>query len=162
MKLKKIRELIRIVEESDIEELDISGFLKLSRVKIVKRKGVFDSHGGTGADAGPPHFRVQHSEHVSAGTDSATPGVPPVDADNISYIVSPMVGTFYRASTPDSEPFVRENQKVTTGEVVCIVEAMKLMNEIESDYSGEIVEILVENGTPVQYNQPLFSIKLNE
>ncbi|MBD3236824.1 MAG: acetyl-CoA carboxylase biotin carboxyl carrier protein, partial [Candidatus Eisenbacteria bacterium] len=83
-------------------------------------------------------------------------GEPP---DGVVVIASPMVGTFYRASTPTAEPFVKVGAPVTAGQVVCIVEAMKLMNEIEAEVSGTIVEVLVENGQPVEFNQPLFHVR---
>lgn len=78
---------------------------------------------------------------------------------NVSIITSPMVGTFYSASSPDAEPFVKSGDTVTKGKIICIIEAMKLMNEIESEYSGEIVECLAKDGDMVEYGQPLFKIK---
>ena len=79
--------------------------------------------------------------------------------DNALEICSPMVGTFYRAPSPDAEPYVREGDSIQPGKVLCIVEAMKLMNEIESEVSGKILKILVENAQPVEYNQPLFIVE---
>ena len=83
------------------------------------------------------------------------------EENNYYEIKSPIVGTFYKAPAPDAEPYAKVGQKVSPGSVLCIVEAMKLMNEIESDISGKIVKILVENGKPVEYNQPLFLIELS-
>jgi acetyl-CoA carboxylase biotin carboxyl carrier protein len=81
--------------------------------------------------------------------------------DNLHEIHSPIVGTFYRAPAPDADPYVQVGDSISSGSVLCIVEAMKLMNEIESDVNGKIVKILVENGKPVEYNQPLFLIQLS-
>ncbi len=80
-------------------------------------------------------------------------------ADNVNEVKSPMVGTFYRAPTPDSDSYTDIGKTVKTGDVLCIVEAMKLMNEIESEFSGKVVEILVDNGQPVEYNQVLFLLE---
>ena len=79
--------------------------------------------------------------------------------DNTVEILSPMVGTFYRAPAPDSDPYVREDEIIKPGQILCIIEAMKLMNEIEAEISGKIIKILVENGQPVEYNQPLFLVE---
>jgi acetyl-CoA carboxylase biotin carboxyl carrier protein len=84
-----------------------------------------------------------------------------VSSQKTHTIVSPIVGTFYRAPAPDADPFVKVGDRVVPGQTLCIVEAMKLMNEIESDVSGTVVKILVENGQPVEYNQPLFEIALD-
>ena len=99
---------------------------------------------------------------------AAAPAAPQADdkkgeaedkADNLHEIKSPIVGTFYRAPAPDADPYAQVGDSVSQGGVLCIIEAMKLMNEIESDVSGKIVKILVENGKPVEYNQPLFLIQ---
>ena len=87
--------------------------------------------------------------------------LPQVKKVNLHEIHSPIVGTFYRAPAPDADPYVQVGDSISSGSVLCIVEAMKLMNEIESDVNGKIVKILVENGKPVEYNQPLFLIQLS-
>ena len=84
----------------------------------------------------------------------------PVDEPGIHYVTSPIVGTFYRASNPSSAPFVSPGDYVKPGQTLCIIEAMKLMNEIESDIAGEVVKVLVENGTPVEYGERLFSVRI--
>ena len=96
-----------------------------------------------------------------AAAPAATPAAKPEDAvpDNVVEVHSPMVGTFYRAPSPDADPYVEVGQSVSVGQTLCIVEAMKLMNEIEAEISGKIVKILVENAQPVEYNQPLFLIE---
>ena len=102
-------------------------------------------------------------QYAPAYTQAAAPaGAPAVEAGlptNLKEVTSPMVGTFYTASSPDSEPFVKVGTKVNAESTVCIIEAMKVMNEIKSEISGEIVELLVENGTAVQYGEPLFRVK---
>jgi acetyl-CoA carboxylase biotin carboxyl carrier protein len=92
----------------------------------------------------------------------AAPSQPagPVDEPGIHYVTSPIVGTFYRASTPSAAPFVSPGDFVKPGQTLCIVEAMKLMNEIESDAAGEVVKVLVENGTPVEYGERLFAVRV--
>ncbi|TNE88970.1 MAG: acetyl-CoA carboxylase biotin carboxyl carrier protein, partial [Deltaproteobacteria bacterium] len=94
-----------------------------------------------------------------AAAPAPAANAPAADDPNLKTIESPMVGTFYRAPNPDADVFVKVGDSVSPGKVLCIVEAMKLMNEIESEVSGTIVEILVENGQPVQFGQPLFKIR---
>ena len=85
--------------------------------------------------------------------------MPAADEPGVVYVTSPFVGTFYRSPSPDAAPFVESGQKIAQGQVLCIVEAMKLMNEIESEVTGTIVEVLVENGKPVEYGDRLFKVK---
>jgi len=89
----------------------------------------------------------------------ASPPTPPPGRSDLTEITSPMVGTFYRASAPGEDPFVEIGSSISTGQTICILEAMKLMNEIESEYNAEVVEILVENGTPVEFGQVLMRVK---
>jgi acetyl-CoA carboxylase biotin carboxyl carrier protein len=98
---------------------------------------------------------------TASAQDVPKPAVPAIKEDKLHQVLSPIVGTFYRAPAPDVEPFTQVGNRVTTGQALCIIEAMKLMNEIESDVSGVIVKILVENGQPVEYNQPLFVIQID-
>jgi acetyl-CoA carboxylase biotin carboxyl carrier protein len=95
---------------------------------------------------------------VAATPVAAAPAAPEAKADNLVTIKSPMVGTFYRSANPESPSFVNVGDEVKTGSVVCIIEAMKLFNEIESEVSGKIVKVLVENASPVEYDQPLFLV----
>lgn len=103
--------------------------------------------------------------YTESGQVPGTPAVPPAQPseaqteDGIVYVRSPMVGTFYRGPAPDVPPFAEIDQKVTEESVICIIEAMKVMNEIQAEVSGTVVEILVENGQPVEYGQPLFKVK---
>lgn len=146
MDINEIKKLIKVFESAKVTELSIQeGDLK---IKISKN--------GSSTNVG----YVQPNLPVEVPAVSAEPAksVEPVQ-DNSHIIKSPIVGTFYRAPAPDADPYVQAGDSVSTGSVLCIVEAMKLMNEIESDISGKILQILVEDGTPVEFNQPLFRIE---
>lgn len=158
-----IKKLIRLVEESKIDSLEVSTWGR--SVKIIHSSN--NSTNGSGSGHAVVH-PIAHTEHFppSAQTNPVSPApVEPapvaVDSSKVATIKSPMVGTYYSAPAPDADPYVSVNQKVTTGQVVCIVEAMKLMNEIESEFSGRVVKILVENGKPVEFGQDLFQIELD-
>jgi acetyl-CoA carboxylase biotin carboxyl carrier protein len=151
MDRKKIEELIRLVEESDISELTVSG--PLSSVKIVKEA----PH--VVAPAVAAHAPPAKAEPAAPSDDS---GEEASDTDRDSGLVpieSPMVGTFYESPSPDSPPYVRQGDRVSSGQVVCIVEAMKLMNEIESEVSGTIVRVAAENAKAVEFGQTLFMVE---
>ncbi len=148
-----IKKLIKLVEESEIESLEISSWGK--KVKITQRLG-----SSANGQAGVPAYVQPMAAPLApapVATAPAADAAPAVD-DKLIPVISPMVGTFYSAPSPDSDPYVSVNQKVSNGDVVCIVEAMKLMNEIEAEASGRIVKILVENGQPVEYGQTIFLI----
>lgn len=164
MKEEEIRRLIKIVEESNIAELEISRWGKTIRIA----KTQVNSHAGASVVSSrvPPTTVPETSGPAPLPVDSNGSGEEAVSeavttSQNCVEIKSPMVGTFYRAPAPDADPYVQVNDVVTKGQVLCIIEAMKLLNEIESEYSGRIVEILVENAQPVEYNQPLFRIELS-
>jgi len=143
MDLRKLKKLIDLVQESGIAELEITEGEE--RVRIARGGQVSIAP----AVAPAPTAAALPSAGASVADD-------PGEARHT--LNAPMVGTFYRASAPDAKPFVEVGQQVKEGEPVCIIEAMKLMNEIEADASGTVVEILVENGQPVEYGQPLFVI----
>ena len=152
MDKKKIEELIRLVEESDVSELTVSGLFR--SVRIVKEAPpavgpVVAAHAAqaTAEPAAPPRDAGEEAPH-SADRDS---GLVPIG--------SPMVGTFYEAPSPESAPYVRQGDHVNKGQVVCIVEAMKLLNEIESEVSGTIVRVAVENAQVVEFGQALFMVE---
>lgn len=160
MNEKYIRRLIRLVEESDIESLEVSSWGR--KVRITHRMAA-ESNGHK--DSATTVVSVPAAPRYApppAAPASEVPSEPPAPAaDNMTNLVevkSPMVGTFYRAPSPDADPYVSPNERITEGQVVCIVEAMKLMNEIESEVSGRVVKILVENGKPVEFGQALFLI----
>lgn len=153
MDLNLIRKLVKLVDSSEITDLEIEedGL----RVKIAKKiRGV---KAVTQPQILSSSFPVM--QHAAEEPTGAAP-VKDETKDNQHEIRSPIVGTFYRAPAPDADPYVQVGDNISAGSVLCIVEAMKLMNEIESDVSGKIVKILVENGKPVEYNQPLFLIQL--
>lgn len=151
MDLRKLKKLIDLVEQSGIAELEITEGeekVRISRGAVAVAAPVPVHHQAAPAAPAPVA--------PPAGTDAAA---EPVDAAPEGHIMkSPMVGTFYRASAPGAKSFVEVGQTVAAGDIVCIIEAMKLLNEIEADQPGVIKAILVENGQPVEYGQPLFVI----
>lgn len=154
MKKQEIEELIRLVEESGINELEVSQ--GRTRIRIAK--------GASGSPlimSAPAHAMPQSAPALAPHAESMSEESAGEEklASNLKQIKSPMVGTFYRAPAPGSEPFAEVGQTVAVGQTVCIVEAMKLMNEIGSDFNGVIRRVLTENGQPVEYGQPLFLIE---
>ena len=146
MDLRKLKKLIDLVQESGIAELEITEGEE--KVKIVK--------GGVVSVSAAPVVAMPASAPAAAPAAAATPAEAP-DASQEGHVVkAPMVGTFYRSPSPDAKPFVEVGQAIKEGDTICIIEAMKLMNEIEADASGVVKAILVENGQPVEYGQPLF------
>ena len=152
MDLRKLKKLIDLVQESGIAELEVTEGEE--RVKIVR------SGRGSGetAPAGPAVFAAPPAP-ASASAAAAPVAAEPLAAPEGHAVKSPMVGTFYRASAPDAKPFVEVGDTVKAGQTICIIEAMKLMNEIESDKDGVVKAILAENGQPVEYGEPLFVIE---
>jgi acetyl-CoA carboxylase biotin carboxyl carrier protein len=156
MKEKIIKKLIRLVEESDIDMLEVSSWGQ--KVRIIRR--LDGSSSGNGDHAVFQYAAVSKTPPSAPPAPvSELPKAPPqVDDGRLMAIKSPMVGTFYAAPAPDAKPYVELGQWIDKGQVVCIVEAMKLMNEIESEVSGRIGKIMVENGKPVEFGQVLFLI----
>lgn len=167
MDLKEVRQLIKIVEASDISEIEIEEEGK--KLRITKR---FASKNGetvvmpayTQAMPMMPTQQAmpQVQDQPLPVKEEAAPAeekAEPARGKNIVEVRSPMVGTFYRAPSPDADPYVEIGQTVAVGQTLCIIEAMKLMNEIESEVNGKIVDILVENAQPVEFNQVLFLIE---
>lgn len=155
MDLNLIKKLIRLIEGSTLAEIEIEE--ENFKIKLSKK---FDSphivsHHAPLAHVSPPAVSSQTNENETVSLKDK-----PEAKGKYHEIKSPIVGTFYCSPAPDSDPFVKTGDIVSTGTVLCIIEAMKLMNEIESDVSGKIVKILVENGQPVEYNQPLFHIEV--
>jgi acetyl-CoA carboxylase biotin carboxyl carrier protein len=138
---EQLRELIRLLDESNLTEIEVEH--DDDRIRVRR-----DPAPVVGAVASPS---------VGASGTTQSGGTPAVDDDN--YVTSPFVGTFYGAPSPESEAFVQEGDSISPGQVLCIVEAMKLMNEIESEVSGTLVEVLVESGKPVEYGDRLFRIE---
>ncbi|MBI3229135.1 MAG: acetyl-CoA carboxylase biotin carboxyl carrier protein [Burkholderiales bacterium] len=155
MDLRKLKTLIDLVAESDIAELEVTE--GESKVKIVKSS--------TLAQNQVVMMHPQSVPQTIAPTFTPPPGAgpiappPPADLADAGHVIkSPMVGTFYRSSAPGSPPFVEIGQSVKQGDTLCIIEAMKLLNEIDADMSGTVTQILVENGQPVEFGQPLFIV----
>ncbi|TXC88575.1 acetyl-CoA carboxylase biotin carboxyl carrier protein [Paraburkholderia azotifigens] len=155
MDLRKLKTLIDLVSESGISELEVTE--GEGKVRIVKNAPpVYVQQPGNFAPQFAPSApaAVGHAEQATAGA----PATPAAAAPQGHVVTSPMVGTFYRAPSPGADPFVQVGDTVKEGQTICIIEAMKLLNEIESDQAGVIKEILVENGQAVEYGQPLFVI----
>jgi acetyl-CoA carboxylase biotin carboxyl carrier protein len=147
MDLRKLKKLIDLVQESGIAELEITEGEE--KVKIVK--------GGVVALAPAPVAAVAAPIETRPAAPAAPAAAPEGEAGQEGHVVkAPMVGTFYRSPSPDAKAFVEVGQAIKEGDTICIIEAMKLMNEIEADASGSVKAILVENGQPVEYGQPLF------
>ncbi len=159
MDLRKLKKLIDLVQESGIGEIEITEGEE--KVRISRQAAAAPMY-----MAAPP---MQHAAYLAggapagtgpgAGTAGAPPAAAPAAEPKGHSLKSPMVGTFYRAPSPGAPPFVEIGQSVSKGQTLCIIEAMKLLNEIESDVSGTVKAILVENGQPVEYGQPLFLIE---
>jgi len=153
MDLRKLKTLIDLVSESNITELEITE--AEGKVRIVKA--------GPQLPAGTPMMMM--APHTAAGpmamaSAAAAPAAAPAEPEQTGHIVkSPMVGTFYRSSSPGAKALVEVGQAVKEGESICIIEAMKIMNEIEADKSGTVVRVMAENGTAVEFGQPLFVIE---
>ncbi|QSO45880.1 acetyl-CoA carboxylase biotin carboxyl carrier protein [Alicyclobacillus mengziensis] len=155
-KIGEIRELIRLLDETSVSELTVeSGDAKL-HIKKPDAPVTMVSQAPVMTVSQPSATTV---ETVPVAATAAEPVKAEQIDDSTTVITSPMVGTFYRASSPDAPPYVEEGSRVTAKTIVCIVEAMKLMNEIEAEINGVIVEVLAENGQLVEYGQPLFRVK---
>jgi acetyl-CoA carboxylase biotin carboxyl carrier protein len=152
MKLEQIKELIRLLEGSGVEEIEVSSWGR--RVRVSK-SGNSNYHGAVQL-APLPDSNLTAREPVAA---ESRPAETPKNGKSLKEIKSPMVGTFYRAPAPGATSFVEMNADVDVGQTVCIIEAMKLMNEIQSEARGRIARILVENGQPVEYGQTLFLVE---
>jgi acetyl-CoA carboxylase biotin carboxyl carrier protein len=155
--LNKILDIVREHELSEFE-LEREGF------KIKIKKGTLEHASGRGISADPPR-PAPHPGHVAASPAPSAPeavenaDAPGAEEVDLAIVKSPIVGTFFRATEPEAAPFVEVGDVVKKGQVLCIIEAMKLMNEIDSEFEGEIVKIYVDNGQPVQYGERLFAIK---
>lgn len=154
MDLRKLKTLIDLVSESNVSELEITE--AEGKVRIVKAApaGVVAPVTYAMAPAAAPAAPLAAAPAVEAASAPAVAAAPAGHA-----VKSPMVGTFYRASSPGAKPFVEVGDSIKEGETICIVEAMKILNEIEADKSGTVTQILVDNGQAVEYGQPLFVIE---
>jgi acetyl-CoA carboxylase biotin carboxyl carrier protein len=149
MDLDKIKEMIALMEEHDLTEIEISN----GEEKIRLKKG----------ENGLPQYMGNPGQQIAPQMAEAAAQTAESSAnDDCIEITAPMVGTFYRASAPDAEPYVEVGDTVEADDVICIIEAMKVMNEIKAEIAGEVVEILVDNGDVIEYGQPLFKIRPKE
>ncbi len=150
MELRDIKALIALMRENGLVELEVED--KKGKIRLVRT-----------AEIGPqpaPRPTAPPSRQAAAKAPSSASASPALElADNQALLRSPMVGTFYRSPSPDAPAFVQEGDMVQKGQPLCIVEAMKMMNEIESEVAGRVLKILVENGEPVEYDQPLMVIE---
>ncbi len=147
----KLKEIIYLLEHSDVNEIDVTFWGR--RYRVVKSPPVAATTVSTSE---------QRFDTINAGANTESSSAVEAitkEANNQIEILSPMPGTFYRASAPDADPFIKEGDQVIKGDTLCIIEAMKIMNEIEAEVNGTIKKILVENSQPVEYNQPLFLIE---
>ncbi|MBK1618692.1 acetyl-CoA carboxylase, biotin carboxyl carrier protein [Lamprobacter modestohalophilus] len=150
MDIRKVKKLIELLDESNVAEIEIHEGEESVRI----------SRHGSGA----PQFMMQAPAPAPAMSPAASGAIPAAapsapEVDDACLARSPMVGTFYRSPSPGAKSFVEEGQEVKVGDILCIIEAMKILNQIESERAGVIKKIMVENGQPVEYNQPLFVIE---
>ena len=158
-----LNRLIEKISASDIQEFSLEG----EDFKLEIKRNLFDHNqvvnnnlvSNTSSDRQTIANQKIINDNIPAINEPEEPQVAPPGRSDLTEITSPMVGTFYRAAAPGEEPFVEVGNKVNVGQTICILEAMKLMNEIESEFNAEIVEILVENGTPVEFGQVLMRVK---
>jgi acetyl-CoA carboxylase biotin carboxyl carrier protein len=155
MRVDQIKRLVELVEKSEIEELEVREWGR--SIRIAKGRSRDVAFTGTELQV-PAPAAPQPTIAAEPASGGDTPEVVASDAGLVP-ILSPMVGTFYRAASPTAAPFIDAGARVASGQTVCIIEAMKLMNEIESEVDGTIVEVLLKNEEPVEFNQPLFMVR---
>jgi acetyl-CoA carboxylase biotin carboxyl carrier protein len=158
MDIRKVKKLIELLEESNIDEIEIKEgeeSVRISRNGAQAAANAAASYAAPQYAAPPPPPAVAPAPAAAAAPAAEVPAAP---ATSGHVVRSPMVGTFYRSPSPTSDAFVEVGSSVKAGDVICIVEAMKMMNQIEADKAGTIEAILVDNGEPVEFDQPLFSI----
>nr|WP_071776933.1 acetyl-CoA carboxylase biotin carboxyl carrier protein [Synechococcus sp. PCC 7335] len=160
---KELCELVTAIDQTDIAELTLKNDefeLTLRKPSALQPEVVLSAAPST-TPAAPiePAAPISPPAPISTPAEPTTPSTPAIDASLVE-ITSPMVGTFYRSPAPDESAFVEVGDRIQSGQTVCIIEAMKLMNELEAEVSGEIVAILVENAEPIEFGQPLMRVKL--
>ena len=157
-----LNRLIEKISSSDIQEFSLEGEdfkLEIKRNLYDQNQGVKNLVSNTSFDKQTISNQKPINDNITVVDEPEAPQVAPPGRSDLTEITSPMVGTFYRAAAPGEEPFVEVGNNVKVGQTICILEAMKLMNEIESEFNAEVVEILVENGTPVEFGQVLMRVK---
>lgn len=159
MKTTEIRDLIDFISKTGLNEVNVETKELKLHVKREPDQKVFKSVAAPVQSVSAPAVQATPQVATAQPVAKATPETPAASGRKTVDIKSPMIGTFYRTANPESAPFVSVGDKVAKGQTVCIIEAMKLFNEIESEISGRIVKVLVENATPVEYDQPLFLVE---
>ncbi|MCC9087746.1 MULTISPECIES: acetyl-CoA carboxylase biotin carboxyl carrier protein [Bacillus] len=157
LKIEEIHELIKLIDESTIDEFTYEN--EGAKIKLKKNKEVVQQVAAQAPVAPVQAAPAQQAPKAQAPAQTEAPAQETTASENLHKITSPMVGTFYASSSPEADPYVTTGSKVKENSVVCIVEAMKLFNEIEAEVKGEIVEVLAENGQLVEFGQPLFLVK---
>ncbi len=153
MNLEKLKKILDFMEEHNLQEMELKGLFYHIKLKKASETSYIPVESAN---------KSEKQATLSVASTSNQPSETKKESENNYYqIRSPMVGIFYRSPSPGAEPYVKEGDIVKKGQVVCVIEAMKVMNEIESDVTGRIVKVLVENGKPVEYNQPLFLVDTN-
>ncbi|MBI2412504.1 MAG: acetyl-CoA carboxylase biotin carboxyl carrier protein [Deltaproteobacteria bacterium] len=150
MDIKDIKAIYKFLRETDITEFELEGAdgkVRIKRGSVAPAREI--------VEALPQTIAVQKDEKKEAAPEKAK-------SENIRIVTSPMVGTFYRSPSPEAQAFVELGSIVKSSQTMCIIEAMKLMNEVESEFNGKVVSILVENGQPVEYGEPLFHIEVSK
>ena len=156
-----LNHLIEKISKSDIQEFYLEGEdfkLEIKRNLTNRQQNIQNFVSGTQDSQGQDDLLVKN-DNLSSPPPEPVPSVAPPGRSDLLDITSPMVGTFYRASAPGEDPFVEIGSSISVGQTICILEAMKLMNEIESEFNGVVVEVLVDNGTPVEFGQVLMRVK---
>ena len=157
-----LNRLIEKISSSDIQEFSLEGEdfkLEIKRNLLDQNQIINNFDSNPSFESQPIDNQKSINDNISLTNKPETSQVPPPGRSDLTEITSPMVGTFYRAAAPGEDPFVEVGNNVNVGQTICILEAMKLKNEIESEFNAEIVEILVENGTPVEFGQVLMRVK---
>ena len=155
--LNELRELVQFLRDNDIAEFDLDREEMKVRIKFASAVQPQVIHAAPAQYAAAPVAAPAAMQASAAPAASAASAETP--AEKLHEVKSPIVGTFYESSAPGAPAFVKVGDRIEVGQVICIVEAMKLMNEIESDVAGEIVSIIAKNGQPVEYGQPLFAVR---
>ena len=162
MDLKEIKAVIDLMTKNGLSEFELERQefkIRIKKGEIIENRGNSGQSGPAFAQYAPGHPALLPAQGLAAPVPAPAAPAPAAPVENTTSILSPMVGTFYGSPSPDSSAYVTVGQQVTEDTVVCIIEAMKIMNEIKAEIKGTIVEVLAENGKPVDFNKPLFSVK---
>ena len=180
MSLKdKIKQLINVIKDTDINQIEVSSFWGAQKIKLTKKIAVSNRNSNKSNQIIDEPLSLEETETISTKLDTTTTPDSDVDInkvdtdeeissestvneDELSFQKAPLVGTFYISPKPDEPAFIKKGDNVHKGQIICIIEAMKIFNEIESDFDGVVVEILAEDSNPVEFNQSIFSIKPSE